>query len=199
MCIQNLQFHATKCQAAFIWTEKMNRWISTNVCTNGKGGLASDRITLYTMSMRCAWLCENSTYSIFPSLVCRVRASSIWIPLTGSQRGSTLTRLSPCERLYKKFPVVTFVSWKLVLMSFKPGFFSFFFLEQAWHLLVDLSTVQEFITVHIRGVKHRLSVRIWVINSTLSKYILPVWIMNYNSLRHFPWPPTTSNHLWPLH
>lgn len=96
---------------------------------------------------------KPSTDSIFPSLVCSVRARSICLPLTvaaGEARLShSLNLHSSCESLYKKFPVVTFMSWKFVVFWWSSNqdfsiFFTFlfFYLKQACHLLVDLGIVE---------------------------------------------------------
>lgn len=91
---------------------EQNNWISPSSLFDG------DRAK-YTISIQSACLCETSTDSIFPSLVCSVRARSICLPLTVAAREARLSHSlnlrSPCESLYKKFPVVTFVSWKVVV------------------------------------------------------------------------------------
>ncbi len=93
---------------------EQNNWISPSSLFDG------DRAK-YTISIQSACLCETSTDSIFPSLVCSVRARSICLPLTVAAREARLSHSlnlrSPCESLYKKFPVVTFVSWKVVVWT----------------------------------------------------------------------------------
>lgn len=106
---------------------EQNKWINPS-------SLFDSHTAKYTISIQSACLCETSTDSIFPSLVCSLWARSICLPLTVAAREARLSHSldlrSPCESLYKKFPVVTFVSWKVVVWrgSYKEvsGLFFFF-------------------------------------------------------------------------
>lgn len=137
---------------------EQNKWINPS-------SLFDSHTAKYTISIQSACLCETSTDSIFPSLVCSLWARSICLPLTVAAREARLSHSldlrSPCESLYKKFPVVTFVSWKVVVWrgSYKEvsGLF-FFSLEQACHLLVKLWTTEGSVSVHYRVKTFELSV-----------------------------------------
>lgn len=105
---------------------EQNKWINPS-------SLFDSHTAKYTISIQSACLCETSTDSIFPSLVCSLWARSICLPLTVAAREARLSHSldlrSPCESLYKKFPVVTFVSWKVVVWrgSYKEVSGLFFF------------------------------------------------------------------------
>lgn len=65
---------------------EQNTWM--NSCSPFDGDRAK-----YTISIQSACLCETSTDSIFPSLVCSERGQVHLPPINGgSQRGSTLTQ-----------------------------------------------------------------------------------------------------------
>lgn len=98
------------------------------------------QIIIYNQHLACMVVWNLHWFHI--SLISLQPVRQVHLPSinSGSQRGLILTQFNlrrPCESLYKKFPVVTFVSWKVVLQWDSNQHLC---LEQVYHLLADLSS-----------------------------------------------------------